>query len=60
MQVAAVVGVPAFVEMLGKRKYAEVKESEALKPRKKVKQDVQNVLEGWVRNTGDEDFELNK
>ncbi|KNG51049.1 trna-specific adenosine deaminase [Stemphylium lycopersici] len=39
--------------------YGEMKDSSLLKERKRVKEDVQSVLKGWLRNTGDDNWSLN-
>jgi tRNA-specific adenosine deaminase 1 len=44
---------------IGMRTYKDLKESEALRDRRRVKSDVQQILKGWVRNSGDDDFSLN-
>lgn len=59
LQIAAVVGVPALVNGLGRVTYREVKEGEMLEARRKVKGDVRgSALKGWVDNTGDDEFSL--
>ncbi|KAL2269041.1 hypothetical protein VTJ83DRAFT_3887 [Remersonia thermophila] len=60
-EVAALLG-PEHAEIRGalaKATYGEVKESEALEGRRRVKEEVRReALKGWVRNTGDEGFSL--
>jgi tRNA-specific adenosine deaminase 1 len=59
VQVAGAVGVPMLANVLGKRRYGDVKENEAFEARKKIKQDVKKAgLPGWVVNTGDDEFGL--
>lgn len=59
VQVAGLLGVSALSEVLGKRRYVDVKGDELFEARKKVKEDVKTSgLKGWVRNTGDDNFEL--
>lgn len=56
------VGVPAIVDALGKAEtsmsYGDVKGGALLEERRRVKEDVRGVLEGWVKNGGDDGFEL--
>jgi len=59
VNVAALVGVPLLVETMGKRSYRDVKEAELLAARRRVKEDVRREgLPGWVKNTGDDEFDL--
>ena len=59
LQVAAAVGITKLVEVLGKSKYKEIKESQAFEQRKKVKDDMRrDGLKGWVRNVGADEFSL--
>ncbi|KAL5416568.1 hypothetical protein PMIN03_002110 [Paraphaeosphaeria minitans] len=59
VRVAAAVGMPALMQVLGKRAYKDVKESEALGARRRVKGDVKReALKGWVENRGDDGFGL--
>jgi tRNA-specific adenosine deaminase 1 len=51
-------GAAVMGEALRKRKYAELKGSDELHERIKVKQDIRKALKGWVRNTGDEGFSI--
>lgn len=51
-QVAALVGVPALVDALGKERYRDVKASKILAARRRVKGDVRRALKGWVGNEG--------
>ncbi|CAG5182566.1 uncharacterized protein ALTATR162_LOCUS10224 [Alternaria atra] len=51
-------GTAVMGEALRKRKYAEMKGSDELHERIKVKQDIRNALKGWVRNTGDDGFSI--
>ncbi|KAH7402338.1 hypothetical protein DE146DRAFT_677266 [Phaeosphaeria sp. MPI-PUGE-AT-0046c] len=60
-QLACVLGWPSSVYMLGQRTYREMKNAETFSPRKQVKQDFKSTaLTGWVKNTGDDDFELER
>jgi tRNA-specific adenosine deaminase 1 len=43
---------------LRKRKYADMKGSDELLDRNKVKEGIREALKGWARNTGDEDFSI--
>jgi tRNA-specific adenosine deaminase 1 len=43
---------------VGRGTYKNIKESQVLKDRRAVKSDVQQILKGWVRNSGDDDFLL--
>lgn len=57
--VAAVAGVPVLREVLERKSYAEVKACELLAERRRVKRDVKSVaLKGWVKNDGDEEFNI--
>ena len=38
--------------------YRHVKDSSLLKERKRLKKDMQSVLKGWIRNTGDDNWSL--
>lgn len=59
MQVVSIIGTPALAGALAKGTYAEVKASEILRDRRKVKDDVRRTgLKGWVKNSGDESFSL--
>jgi tRNA-specific adenosine deaminase 1 len=59
VQVAGLAGVPVLAQVLGKRTYADVKGDEIFEARKRVKEDVKRGgLRGWVRNEGDEGFEI--
>jgi len=50
---------PELRSVLAAGTYQDVKQSDILKSRRKVKEDVrEEVLKGWVRNDGDEDFAL--
>ena len=51
-------GAAVMGEALRKRKYAELKGSDELHERIKVKQDIRKALKGWVRNTGDDGFSI--
>lgn len=57
-KIAGLIGIPLLVETLGKGRYADIKESSALAPRREVKKDMKKTLSGWVKNTGDDDFAL--
>ncbi|OAK99578.1 hypothetical protein IQ06DRAFT_294879 [Phaeosphaeriaceae sp. SRC1lsM3a] len=58
-RLARVIGWPLSVYMLGQRMYREMKDAEGLAPRREVKAAVKSTaLKGWVKNTGDDDFEL--
>lgn len=55
MQITALAGLPALVEVLGQERYKDVKGSEVLRARRTVKEEVKrHALKGWVKNTGDE------
>ncbi|KAF2656198.1 hypothetical protein K491DRAFT_692217 [Lophiostoma macrostomum CBS 122681] len=43
---------------LGDGAYRDIKGSEALRDRRRVKSDVQQILKGWVKNSGDDEFSL--
>lgn len=59
VQIAGIAGAPAVLEALTRATYRDIKASETLDTRRKVKQDVQeHGLGGWVQNTGDSDFTL--
>ncbi len=59
VQIAAIVGAPEMIGIFGKATYKEMKESQVLKWRRKVKEDMlENGLNGWVKNTGDDEFSL--
>lgn len=59
VQIAGIAGASAVLEALTKSTYRDVKVSEPLDARRKVKKDVQeHGLGGWVHNTGDSDFSL--
>ncbi|KAI4630695.1 hypothetical protein J4E80_001633 [Alternaria sp. BMP 0032] len=51
-------GAVTATEALRKKKYADLKKSEGLEERIKVKDDIRKALKGWVRNTGDDHFSL--
>jgi tRNA-specific adenosine deaminase 1 len=57
-EVATLVSVPAILEAVRKSSYADVTGCEMLEARKTVKEDVRRVLKGWIRNSGDEGFEI--
>ncbi|KAF1924564.1 tRNA-specific adenosine deaminase [Didymella exigua CBS 183.55] len=58
-QIASIVSAPAVLEALTKATYGDIKASEALDARNKVKKDIhEDGLRGWVQNTGDSDFAL--
>lgn len=60
LEIAGVVGIPALMDAAGKSYYGEVKAGSLLEARRKVKTEVrEEVLKGWVRNSGDEEFRLN-
>lgn len=60
VQVAALVGLPVVLEALSKKTYTEVKSSPDLTERRTVKKDISSILKGWLKNTGDENFNLNE
>jgi tRNA-specific adenosine deaminase 1 len=61
MEAAAVVGVPTVSGALSHDTYEELKESELLEGRRKVKREVrETALKGWVRNLGGEKFGLDR
>ncbi|KAE8874291.1 hypothetical protein PTNB73_00923 [Pyrenophora teres f. teres] len=45
-------------EALGSKTYEEVKGAEVLGDRKQVKEDIRTALKGWIRNTGDDTWNL--
>lgn len=51
-------GATGTGEEIGKGTYKDVKNSEDLNDRRAVKRDVQQVLKGWMKNTGDDEFSL--
>ncbi|KAF2433183.1 hypothetical protein EJ08DRAFT_647566 [Tothia fuscella] len=52
---------PSMEEMPIKKTYEQVKNSEVLRDRRRVKAEVVNLaLKGWTRNQGDEGFELDE
>jgi tRNA-specific adenosine deaminase 1 len=58
-QVVGFVGLPMLGSVLRKRRYGNVKGDEVFNGRKRVKEDVKKEgLKGWVRNDGDDGFEL--
>lgn len=58
LDVVRLLSLPALVQAVEKRRYAEVKEDDLLRERNAVKQQVRRrALEGWVRNQVD-DFSL--
>jgi tRNA-specific adenosine deaminase 1 len=59
VKVAAAGCVPIVMNVLGRRKYEEVKGDEVFEERRKVKEEVKmGGLKGWTKNEGDEDFSL--
>ncbi|KAF1971913.1 adenosine-deaminase [Bimuria novae-zelandiae CBS 107.79] len=57
LQIAGIAGMPAVVEALGRGTYKMVKDGEMLEARRRVKRDVRRqALQGWVKNTGDDEF----
>jgi len=57
MEIATRVVVPSIQKALSAETYAEVKDAEILKWRRRVKEDVRcKALHGWARNLGDEGF----
>ncbi|KAI8936599.1 hypothetical protein NX059_007000 [Plenodomus lindquistii] len=61
LQIGGTVGAKVVGEVLGKRKYGEVKGDEVLEGRRRVKYDVKTGgLKGWVSNTGDDEFSLDE
>jgi tRNA-specific adenosine deaminase 1 len=59
VKVAAAVGAPMVVNVLGERRYEDVKQDEVFEERRKVKEDVKmGGLKGWTKNAGDDDFNL--
>jgi tRNA-specific adenosine deaminase 1 len=60
LEIATLVAAPSIERCLRVERYSDVKTSELLNGRRKVKVDVQyKALAGWVKNTGDEDFGFN-
>lgn len=61
LDIAILAGFPALTNKLGKGTYAQLKTSAELQDRESVKRDVKNVsLKGWIRNEGDEAWELDR
>ncbi|SMQ50128.1 unnamed protein product [Zymoseptoria tritici ST99CH_3D7] len=62
LEVAMLAGIPLLTEALRKKRtYAEMKGCKVLEGRARVKKDVKEmVLKGWVRNEGDEAWELDE
>jgi tRNA-specific adenosine deaminase 1 len=59
LEIAGVAGLPALSSLLRKETYGEVKSGELLEARRQVKREVrEEVLQGWVRNGGDEVLRL--
>jgi tRNA-specific adenosine deaminase 1 len=56
LEIAKAVSVPAIERALSVGTYKEVKAGEMLAERRKIKEDVREVLGGWVRNEGGEEF----
>ncbi|KAH8597792.1 adenosine-deaminase [Bisporella sp. PMI_857] len=57
LDISALVAVPSAHWCLRRSTYNEMKNSDCLKERREVKGEVkENVLKGWARNTGDDDF----
>lgn len=58
-RLACVMGGPPAALVSGRRTYRGVKDAEELASRKQVKEHVKQIaLKGWVKNTGDDGFEL--
>lgn len=57
-EIAGIVGLPLLMEAVRKQQYQNVKESEMLVARRTVKEDVREVLRGWLINKGDENFDI--
>ncbi|KAL7772344.1 hypothetical protein CFE70_002303 [Pyrenophora teres f. teres 0-1] len=59
LRLAGLVGGAVLVrEALGSKTYEEVKGAEVLGDRKQVKEDIRTALKGWIRNTGDDTWNL--
>ena len=59
LEIASKVGVHCVQKALTAETYGEVKESEILDQRRRVKEDVRNnALKGWIKNWGDDGFGL--
>lgn len=59
VQFAAAVGVVGIQQVLGKRRYADVKSDRAFDDRRSVKRSmIDKGLNGWVKNAGDDDWSL--
>ncbi len=56
LSIATLIAVPQIELALKSSTYKEIKEGHLLEGRRNVKQDVREVLGGWVRNEGGEDF----
>lgn len=58
LEIAALMAVPTLELCLRVGNYSAAKESRLLEGRRRVKEDVRDILGGWVRNEGGEDFGL--
>ena len=57
IEIAALGAVPLVERCLRLATYGDIKSSELLQPRRKVKYDArEHALKGWVRNTGGDEF----
>ena len=59
VQIAATIGLPALIQALDQQSYKGVKDGEMLDARRKVKREVKReALQGWVKNSGDDEFSV--
>jgi tRNA-specific adenosine deaminase 1 len=58
LRLAGLVGIPVLLEAIKTGRYEDMKQSEMLEERRKIKEDVKDVLKGWVKNSGDDDWGL--
>ena len=58
LDIAAILVLPNIERSLRVWTYSEVKAGELLEARQAVKRDGRNVLGGWIRNEGGENFSL--
>lgn len=57
-EIAGVIGVSILLAAVRGERYKDVKTGELLTARRTVKEDVRGALKGWVRNSGDDEFEI--
>ena len=59
VQIVTAAGFPALSEALKRGSYKEVKDGKMLETRRKVKSEIKrDALQGWVKNSGDDGFDL--